>query len=651
MISVRDFSFLDGIPPERHGEALRLGVSVPWYLALHLDETGKKEEARSFYELGAKQSPYPYNVLCLKELIRNGTVESRLSALEALATQPSFLTEPDRFDAGRIREEILIEGGRFDELPGGLPAWSYAHTLPESLVHPVSGLPAGFPEIFYLITEARAQSARREYQAAWAKVQPLLVAPVPEIFHRPVLSDFGRAALYGAGDIPLAARAFADLVAENPESPAERENSYIAAFYAGRMYSRLGAPGTDKARSFLARALALADGPIDHDAALWYLLELSSKGTSSSFIADLGRYAPGWHNGAGFTDLLDGFVVRLVQERDWNSLIALRNILPDNAERDFRVRVEYLAARSGLLSSDEAEAALRSAFEGDHGSFYYHVLSGELLGLAPGASLPPVSARAAKAAGSYVPVDGALSEDSGRRAALESVLRGFLQYGLPGRVYPFAQAQYPDIPVDLAKELADGLSAVGLPSDALRLSVLAIRSGAGSVTDDDLAYIYPRPWLAEVSRASERFGVPEYLLYALIRTESFFNASVVSHAGASGLTQLMESTAADVARKLRMESWDLDDPETNITLGAKYLSELITRLDGKAMPALFAYNAGISRVRSWQVEGRGLSGDVFLESLPFAETREYGRKVLAAAAVYGYLYYQKSPGQIVRELF
>lgn len=657
MLAARDYRFLDGISPERYSEALKLGLSAPWYLALHLEEAGRTAEAGAFYELGARQSPYPFNHLCLKGLLGTGPVENRLAALEVLDVQKSFVTEG--LDTGGIRDEILLEGGRFDELSGGLPVWSYAHPLPEALVKPASSLPAGYSEPFYRITEARAAVVQKDYQAAWARVQALLADPAPEILNRPVLSDFGRAALYGAGDLALAAESFANLVDENPAGEAEREKSYIAAFYAGRMYARAGNSHTRLARTYLAKAVSLADQPVDRDAALWYLLELSLKGNTSRFIADLGRYAPGWGDGASFSDLLDGLLARLVQERDWQSLLALQKALPDGAERDILVRIDYLAARSGLLSPDEADAALRSAFEGDHGSLYYHVLAGELLGLTPGSMAGPGSAggKAADAVGQGAEIDVQSADgevqtaEVDRRAVLEPVLRGFLRFGLPRRAYPFALANYPDLPVDLAKELADELSAKGLHSDALRLSILAIRSSDSPITDGDLAYIYPRPWLAEVSRASERFGVPEYLLYALIRTESYFQADAVSSAGASGLTQLMESTAGDVARRLKLESWDLVDPETNITLGAKYLSELIRRLDGKAMPALFAYNAGITRVRAWQSGAKDLPGDVFLESLPFAETREYGRKVLAAAAVYGYLYYQKSPGQIVRELF
>ena len=78
---------------------------------------------------------------------------------------------------------------------------------------------------------------------------------------------------------------------------------------------------------------------------------------------------------------------------------------------------------------------------------------------------------------------------------------------------------------------------------------------------------------------------------------------------------------------------------------------MIRRSDNRIMPACFAYNAGISRVRGWQKKAQGLPEDLFLESLEYAETRDYGRKLLSAATVYGVLYYSEEPEDIVRLFF
>ena len=133
-------------------------------------------------------------------------------------------------------------------------------------------------------------------------------------------------------------------------------------------------------------------------------------------------------------------------------------------------------------------------------------------------------------------------------------------------------------------------------------------------------------------------------MYALIRSESFFNADVMSSAGAIGLTQLMEFTGSDIARRFKMQDYSLTDPETNINFGTYYLSSLISRCDNSSLLGFFSYNAGITRVRRWLQSSliefgkkSNMPLDLFLETIPFAETREYGRKLVSATIAYDWL--------------
>jgi soluble lytic murein transglycosylase len=118
----------------------------------------------------------------------------------------------------------------------------------------------------------------------------------------------------------------------------------------------------------------------------------------------------------------------------------------------------------------------------------------------------------------------------------------------------------------------------------------------------------------------------------------------------------MEATAADIARKLKMQDYNLEDPDTNILFGAFYLEEMLRRIEDAPVLGFFAYNGGISRVRSWKKSAalefspRKISNDLFLEALPYAETREYGRKLTAASAIYGWLYQNEAPLEIVTNL-
>ena len=169
---------------------------------------------------------------------------------------------------------------------------------------------------------------------------------------------------------------------------------------------------------------------------------------------------------------------------------------------------------------------------------------------------------------------------------------------------------------------------------------------------------YPRDFEKIVVSACEKYNLNEEHLFALIRTESFFDSGIKSSAGAVGLTQLMESTASDISKKLKWRDFDLKDSVQNVEMGAFYLAELIRRLDGKVLPAFFSYNAGITKVRRWMENSKIELGyqkilplDLFLETIPYEETRGYGRKLVSASVYYAWLYEGKSVSEVVEEIF
>jgi soluble lytic murein transglycosylase len=643
----RDYSFLDSVAPADYDKILSLGSEAPYYVGLHLVRGGKANEARRIFSVGSEKSPEPFKSLCLEELVKIGTASERLDTVERILAKKG-----DDAAALELKDDLLLESGDFGRISGGISALYYSRPMNETLATAFATLPADIPAPFADITAARVAVFHKSYQSAWLKARAVLVSGEKDGFRRIVLSDFGKAALYGSAE-GIADVKFLDGLYEKA---ADTEIRYVLAFYAGRMYSRLatgalpfGSPSKGmtpaklekKARERFATAISLAASPDDYDNALWYLLDFSLSTDSGDILDLISRYAPKWGDSGDFSDILDRLIVDCVQKRDWKTLVALRDALPESTDSDMMTRLEYLAARSGLLSLEDTKTSCSRAFTDDRGSLYYRTMAASVLGIPIGSPAP-----ASRPAGTVSAAPREFSTD-----AAERVLRGYLAWFLPERVYPAVSRFYPDLPLSFARELSGGLEAAGRRGDSLRVLIFAMHNGSEPVTDSDLAAIYPRPWLPEVSAAAQRFGVPEYLLYALMRSESLFQDDVLSRAGAIGLTQLMKPTAADIAKKLGVESFDLLDPNTNITFGAYYLSSLIRRLDGHTMPALFAYNAGITKVRSWQKAATGLPGDLFLESLPYAETREYGRKVLAAAAVYGYLYYGKSTDEIARDLF
>ena len=154
--------------------------------------------------------------------------------------------------------------------------------------------------------------------------------------------------------------------------------------------------------------------------------------------------------------------------------------------------------------------------------------------------------------------------------------------------------------------------------------------------------IYPKPseYAEYVSRYSSEYGVPEELVWAVIKTESDFKASAVSGVGAVGLMQLMPETFNEITNFRLNERLDAGmryDPETNIRYGTYYLSYLYARY-GNWSTALAAYNAGLGKVDGWLENDEYSSNGSTLDRIPYKETRNYVTKVQKALRMYEDLY-------------
>ncbi len=133
-------------------------------------------------------------------------------------------------------------------------------------------------------------------------------------------------------------------------------------------------------------------------------------------------------------------------------------------------------------------------------------------------------------------------------------------------------------------------------------------------------------------------GVP--VLLAITRQESAFNPKAVSTVGARGLMQLMLPTARRTANNMRVRrptSDSLLDPEINIQLGSHHMLELLEEFDGNHALAYAAYNAGSHRVDDWIEEASGMDTRAWIETIPFYETRNYVKNVIAFVQVYGHV--------------
>jgi soluble lytic murein transglycosylase len=166
---------------------------------------------------------------------------------------------------------------------------------------------------------------------------------------------------------------------------------------------------------------------------------------------------------------------------------------------------------------------------------------------------------------------------------------------------------------------------------------------------------YPQPFYEIVRRESARTAVPIALVYAVMREESLFDQDAVSFADAHGLMQLIVPTAQRAARQLGMSvnARALKRPEINIALGCQVLKSLLDRFSNKQALAIAGYNAGPGRPARWMKERPDLDLDVWVETIPFSETRTYVKHVLASSAVYAWLYDHErtaSPPQLPRRL-
>jgi soluble lytic murein transglycosylase len=160
--------------------------------------------------------------------------------------------------------------------------------------------------------------------------------------------------------------------------------------------------------------------------------------------------------------------------------------------------------------------------------------------------------------------------------------------------------------------------------------------------DFELRFLAPYRELAQ--QAARENDIDEAWVFGLMRQESRFVNVARSSVGASGLMQVMPDTARWIAKRLGIKRFDpseMQDPARNIQFGAYYLKHVQTTLDGSPVLATAAYNAGPGRAQRWR-DTRPMEAAVYIESIPFAETRDYVKKVMSNAMYYAARFGQPS---------
>ena len=169
---------------------------------------------------------------------------------------------------------------------------------------------------------------------------------------------------------------------------------------------------------------------------------------------------------------------------------------------------------------------------------------------------------------------------------------------------------------------------------------------ARGLPDDFLRMAYPRPFWDTVVDAARAHDADPVLLVSLMRSESRFDPAARSAVGAVGLLQIMPYTAEALAERAGvgeilaspLDDATLAEPRVNIAIAARLNADLLELFDGARLPVIASYNAGEDRAGEWWAAARALRDDFFVDSIPYTETRNFTRGVLANYAAYERIY-------------
>ncbi len=330
-----------------------------------------------------------------------------------------------------------------------------------------------------------------------------------------------------------------------------------------------------------------------------------------------------WFKRAGDAALTDrqlGWKTRIgLRTGNWESVLAAINAM---SAREAQLSPwRYWKARALQAQGSTAEAvALLAPLSAEHS--FYGQLAHEELG--PGLAAVPSS---------YRPVEEEV-EAAERTPGIQRAIK-FFQLGLRDEgalEWRWTTRNYDDHQLVAAAEVARRNG----------WYERAIDTAERTATLHDFSLRFPTPYREVVSNYARALDLDEAWVYGLVRQESRFVPDARSSAGAQGLMQLMPSTAKQVARRLGLPGFQrhhVISVDTNINLGTYHLRQLMDDLGNQAVLASAGYNAGLRRARDWRAP-QPLEGAVYVECIPFMETRDYVRKVMSNTMYYSRLFGQ-----------
>ncbi len=659
-------------------ESLGLSPSAPFYLSFVFDFLAKPAESMRMLETAWQRSPSPWKeeagILLAQRYVEQKSYDKAIEVARRVSSSSvpaevqqrgrRVLVEAlywSRQDAAALQEadrlsdpdsEVLlfraVSSMRLD-----LPQ---AHDLVMELFlkERVSSLhgraytfiaaePA-YLQLFSALDQDLLAGKNALVQGDWSRAIPLLegalVAMDPgRVADGTLVADLGNSYVY-AGRTAAGARFMENLAGRlTGEARADAEEQ------AGRLYRR--AREYPRALTWLRSAAADAASPAQSDRARWLILDILFATDPPDLPRQVGVEAPTWNDASFFSDLLHSRIAELVAGRRWRTLVGLWRALDAAGPDDVRAQLSYLLAREwqegaiprlpggprgagGAILPVTARVLFQDAERRDPAG-YYGILAASMLGDLPDRAVPAA------------PPDTAPNVST-----LDPVALGFLSYGLTGQGYSRLWSVRDSLSEAQVLEAARRFAQAG----DFRSSMYFVGSISRKrrLTLQELQMYYPRGYADLIEPLARDAGIADHIVYGMVREESYFDARIVSSAGAVGLSQLMPSTAASVAQRLHIMDPDLRDPATNLAIGVRHLKDLLGNA-GSVTKALLAYNAGLSRLRQWDRANPGLPADLFVESAAIAETRGYVKKILVSSVMYAFLYREADPREAALSFF
>ncbi len=411
---------------------------------------------------------------------------------------------------------------------------------------------------------------------------------------------------------------------------------------------------TSLAEKAFLQAQQLAGNTKEWDRASWNYLSAKLQNTTN-LLRDFEKILKKTRQPSYYSDVFSSWMAEVAAQRDWNLLASIyRKLSPylvpeDAATVDFLLaslaRHDFLSLEAAGIEESIRDLLLKTISLSPFS--YESLMSRAILGQSlPLETRPNIDATLDERYVKPLP--------KGPLPAVGTWVKGFFDFGLAHEagllLIRILGTSSTEVSTTLVRETAKRLQEKKEYKTSLLLMDAAVAKTGYPVQKKDWELLFPQAWPDLMSKLAKKNHLEESLLIALIRVESSFDPKAQSWVGATGLSQLMPSTAKAVARELRLKIQDLEDPETNLTLGAKYLGDIL-HSEKKAYLALMAYNAGYGRVSFWRRTLGGLPEEIFVEAVPFSETRYYVKKVLRSAVMYGLLYHHKSLPEMVRLIY